>query len=94
MMALQLTDQDKASIAYVADTLGMAFITAGNAVLTPICTNPAISPIALSLGLVQAHMNGLASALAQLDDPPRNRLIAGVPAQLESIISGTANARG
>lgn len=94
MKALQLTDQDKASIAYVADTLGMAFITAGNAVLTPICANPAISPIALTLGLIQAHTNGLAGALADMDDPPRNRLIAGVPAQLESIISGTANARG
>ena len=94
MMALHLTEQDKASIAYVSDTLGMAFATAGNAVLMPICSNPAVSPIALALGVIQAHTNGLAAALAQLDDPPRDRLIEGVPAQLERIIAGTVDARG
>ncbi|WP_030540581.1 hypothetical protein [Sphingobium sp. DC-2] len=94
MTALQLTEQDKASIAYVSDTLGMAFISAGNAALTPICSNPSVSPIALLLGLVQAHVNGLASALGQLNEPTRDRLIAGVPAQLATLMQGAANERG
>ena len=94
MTAVVLTEQDKASIAYVSDALVTGFATAGNVVLLPFSTNPAVSPIAMLLGLVQAHLNGLAAALAQLDDPTRDRLLAGVPAQLITIIAGAANERG
>lgn len=94
MIPLVLTDQDKASITHVSDALGAGFIATANVVLMPFSTNPAVSPIGLLLGIVQAHMNGLASAMSQMDEPLRDRLIAGVPAQLNTIIARTANERG
>ena len=93
-MAPMLNEQDRASVAHVSDTLSQAFMTAGNFALTPLASDPRVSPIGLMLGLIQAHLNGLASALAQLDDLPRNRLIASIPAQLSDIIARTAHERG
>jgi len=87
MIAHMLSHQDIAAVGRVTEALIMGFAAAGNAILQPIAEDPDISPQAMLLGIAQAHINGLASILGQLDDPTRDTLITGVPAQLHHIIA-------
>ena len=93
-MTPPFTDQDKAAVAYVADSLAARFKSAGDAFLLPVANDVKVSPVAMLFGLIQAHVTGLAHVLGQLDDPTRDRLIAGVPAQLSTILRRAANERG
>ena len=87
MIGAALTRQDIAAVGKVSESLGLGFIAAANTILQPIADDLDISPQAMLLGIAQAHINGLATILNQLDDKTRDLLIVGVPAQLHAIIA-------
>lgn len=89
-MAASLSSQDVAAIAAVRDAVSIGVMTATSTIITPFAHDPAVSPFAMMLGIAQAHVDGLASALGTLDPATRDPLIASVPQQLHAIIERDA----
>lgn len=86
-MTMHLTQQDVESITTVNQAMSAGFIMAGATILKPLCDDPRISPLGLMLGVVQSHVDGLASALSSLEPDTRDQLIDAVPQQLRTIIA-------
>lgn len=88
-MTHPLTQQDVDSIATVSQAMSSGFILAGSTIMVPFANDPRVSPLGMLLGVAQAHIDGLASALATLEPATRDRLIASIPQQLHAIIERT-----
>lgn len=85
-MNARLSTQDIQSINTVRESVSIAVMQATADVITPFAHDPAVSPFAMMMGIAQAHVDGLASALGTLDPATRDPLIASVPQQLHTII--------
>lgn len=83
----QLSVEDHKAIQQVCLALSAAFEKAGMATLMPFFSDVSLNPFAVQMGVVQAHINGLATILAQFEDATRDMQIVGVPAQLHHIIA-------
>lgn len=83
---MSLTPQDIASTERVNKALTAAFVRVGSTIIVPFANDPVISPLGMLLGIVQSHVDGLASALVTLEPTTREQLIDTIPAQLRAII--------
>lgn len=86
-MTPPLTRQEAASVIVVSQALRTGLTEASNAILAPLFNDPQISPVAVALGIVQFHVDGLASALSVLETDTRDRLIETMPRQLRANVA-------
>ncbi|CAM5279505.1 hypothetical protein SSCI18S_00118 [Sphingobium scionense] len=86
---MSLSRQDMQSIERVSQAMSSGFIMAGSTIMLPFANDPQISPLGMLLGIAQAHIDGLASALTTLEPETRENIIATVPQQLRAIIERT-----
>lgn len=86
MIAADLSPKDREAVQQVSTKLGAVFVTAGHPVLMEYADDPAVSPLALPLGIIGAHVMGLASALSTLDEGPRAEIIRRLPSAVTATI--------
>lgn len=82
-----ITSNERAAIARVSTGLGAVFVAAARVALHGFAEDDSVSPRALQLGIAQAHIDGLASALQTFDPLQRDRLLDTLPAQIRQVMS-------
>lgn len=82
-----LSPQELAAVDDVSTGLGLCFVTAGALAISSFAEDDRVTARALQLGIAQAHIDGLASALSAFDALQRDRLIDTLPAQIRQAMA-------
>lgn len=87
-MSLELTDDDLAAVTLITARLSDGYIDTANLLIAPFASDPKVSALAMLLGLAQAHVHCLASAIGNIEPSHHDQLIAAIPRQIHAIIKG------
>lgn len=82
-----ISNDERAAIGRVGTGLGAVFVAAADVAIHGFIEDNSVSERALQLGIAQAHINGLASALTTFDPILRDRLLDTLPAQIRQIMA-------